>query len=137
MEGGTPGSSAVLVLPWGEGVGHLLGLGDPTEFVGGLPVLGWEWEGSWVSLPGWKVSLLTGNKVSSAPKEPPDFCVIVLSRAWCLWHWAAPFLWHRTCLGWGSSEHPSCQPLSPLQSFSRHFRGFQEQGDTTEEELLQ
>lgn len=23
MEGGTPGSSAVLVLPWGEGVGHL------------------------------------------------------------------------------------------------------------------
>lgn len=40
MEGGTPASSAVLVLPWGEGVGHLLGLGDPTESVGGLPVLG-------------------------------------------------------------------------------------------------
>lgn len=27
MEDGTPGSRAVLVLPWGEGVGHLLGLG--------------------------------------------------------------------------------------------------------------
>lgn len=75
MEGGTAGSSAVLVLPWGEGVGHLLGLEHPTESAGGLPVLGWEWEGSWESLPGWKVSLLTGNKVSSAPREFPDLCV--------------------------------------------------------------
>lgn len=73
MEGGTPGSSAVLVLPWGEGVGHLLGLGwgGPTGSVGGLPVLGWAWEGSCESLPGWKVALLTGNKVSSAPKGTP------------------------------------------------------------------
>lgn len=77
MEGGTPGSSAVLVLPWGEGVGHLLGLGwgGPTGSVGGLPVLGWAWEGSCESLPGWKVALLTGNKVSSAPRELPDLCV--------------------------------------------------------------
>lgn len=100
--------------------------------MGGFPVLGWAWEGSCESLPGWKVALLTGNKVSSAPRELPDLCVFCH-----LWHWAAPSLWHTTCLGWDSSEHPSCQPLSPLQSFSRLFRGFQEQSDTVEEELLE
>lgn len=41
MEGGTPGSSAVLVLPWGEGVGHLLGLGW------GIPQGVWEVSLSW------------------------------------------------------------------------------------------
>lgn len=65
MEGGTPDSSAVLVLPWGEGVGHLLGLSwRIPQSVGNLPVLGWGWERSCESLPGWKVSLLAGNKVS-------------------------------------------------------------------------
>lgn len=41
MEGGTPGSSAVLVLPWGEGVGHILGLGW------GIPQSLWEVSLSW------------------------------------------------------------------------------------------
>ena len=44
MEGGTPGSSAVLVLPWCGGVGHLLGHaragGSHQGLRGDLPVLG-------------------------------------------------------------------------------------------------
>lgn len=76
------------------------------------------------------MSLLTGNKVSSALRELPDLCVFCHCPEQGLVSLALGTgpVWCGAAL-----SIPPASPFS-LQSFSRQF---QEQGDTTEEELLE